>query len=356
MSVTPPPIREITLKQVFEGFVTYAGLVRARWRALVLGGLLGLLIAATLAHLTPDSYRADLTFLVDQELSSGSAVGGLLSAIGIGSGGGEVNAPKVIALARSEFIIHGVLLDTVACAGARDLLANCLIASEGLVDELDLEESGVTRIDRAKLDAGDRGHRRLLRKLYTYVVKDPGELVSCVVDDDSGIFKLSSKARDEQHALLMTELVYDRLSAFYNEEVTAGRRNTVAMLEEKTDSLARELSGAEYQLATLQDTRLALTQQRDRVRQQSLQRQLSILTLAYGEVLKNLETARFTLASSTPYFQIIDRPYDPLPLDRAKVWLWGLLGAVAGAAVAYLVVASRFYVRSVMHDDAAADR
>ena len=73
-------------------------------------------------------------------------------------------------------------------------------------------------------------------------------------------------------------------------------------------------------------------------------RKIQILSLAYGEIIRNLETAKFTLSTKTPFFQLVDEPFKPLLKMKANPIKNGIKGGALGVIIGFVLVGVvRFY-------------
>jgi uncharacterized protein involved in exopolysaccharide biosynthesis len=69
----------------------------------------------------------------------------------------------------------------------------------------------------------------------------------------------------------------------------------------------------------------------------------------YGEVLKNLEYADFTLKSSTPFIALLDNPILPLPVVQESRIMAFIIGLILGIMVGITFVLGRKIYRETMN-------
>jgi hypothetical protein len=73
-------------------------------------------------------------------------------------------------------------------------------------------------------------------------------------------------------------------------------------------------------------------------------RQKMMLATIFGEVIKNLEMAKFSLSQETPVIQVVDKSYLPLKKERpGKVKSLVLGGFLAGFLMICFLLARRWY-------------
>ena len=77
-----------------------------------------------------------------------------------------------------------------------------------------------------------------------------------------------------------------------------------------------------------------------------LQREITALTAMYGEVLKNVEVADFSLKNKMPFIQVIDTPILPITPTQISLLRKLLNGLIAGGAIGSLFVVSRYFIRN----------
>ena len=336
-------VHAVPIYAVVDTALEYARLARRWWWALVLAALAAGAIGYYVAANTPDTYRAKLTFLVNEEDGGLGAVTGLLGTFGLGGAGKAYNLNKIVALSKSDKLLRRVLLDTVALDGRDDLLANHIIEVQGLAEEWGLSPGAA--IDGPTLEEMSDTARLLLRSVSTYTTESG--VLEVGTDDETGILTIESTFRSEALSLYVTQRLYGVLASFYTAQSVSGRKATVDKLSAKADSLEAVLQSAEAQLARRTDTRLGIIGQEPRLRETRLQREIPIIAAAYGQVLTNLETSSFALSTVTPFFSTVDVPYTPLPVVKTKPILAAFGGAFAGLAIAFLVLAAAHFLAHV---------
>ena len=336
-------IHSTSLREVFVVVGDYFKLFRRRWLWLAALFVLGALLGWVLSRNDEPVYKADLTFLISEESSGG--IGSLLGQIGFGGGGAESNYDKITTLAQSQKIANAVLLDTLEIAGVTDLIANHIIHYGRLRDEWKLPADRKIEYEQDGLTPESRS---LLRQVHNWAYGNPRNFVSVKANDDTGILTLQARSVSQDLAYHGAHLTYKALSTFYTNESIGNKRASVIKLKAKVDSLRSVLSAIESEQARLRDTRLGVLQQRDRIRETQLQRELTVVGLAYGEVVKNHQTADFALSTATPYFQALDLPYTPLPKDESEPWLAALIGGVALMGIGALLFAGVYFYQQVM--------
>ena len=88
------------------------------------------------------------------------------------------------------------------------------------------------------------------------------------------------------------------------------------LLQNRADSVQRELNAALYGRAQFGDQNMGLIRQQAAVPKLKQEMRVQMLGTLYGELVKNLEFAKLTLMREEPLVQIIDQPILPLPKVR----------------------------------------
>ncbi|SEQ18241.1 hypothetical protein [Neolewinella agarilytica] len=325
-------------------------ILRFWWLILLVGAIFGGLLGYQ-ASVKSTEYPAELTFMVNESGGGGGAaeVSVILGQFGLG-GGSDSNLDKVVALAESRFIAEKMFFTKANCNGELDYIANHLMQTHGLFEEFDVEPTQEGRMfTHDSLPAFTDDQRRVFLRLHRYL-KVNGEqgvpLLAISYAKASGIFTFQATSRNEDLSIAMVESLYKNLEDYYVKQATEQQQLNVSRLSEKVDSLQQLLSSTEYQLASLQDRSAGLFQQTGRVQQGRLSREVQILTIAYGESVRRLETTRFLLNNATPVFTPVDFPLSPLsPMGSSRI-----SSAIVGALLGGILVVTFLFVRKLFAD------
>ena len=277
--------------------------------------------------------------MIDEDDGGGGGLGGAAAILGQfglgGGGGGKYNLDKIVELAKSRRIIQNALLDTIIIEGKKDLLANHLIniyqfqedwVGDSLLQGFYFTEDTIEETDLAE--------NAVMKSLQGQVIGDAGKgvegLISVGYGEDTNIFKLTCSSFNEILSISLAKKLYQELSDFYITESIEKPRQTFDLLRVRADSALLALNIAERTLARLGDRSGGILMREERLSQDRLSRNVQILTLMYGEILKNKETSEFLLKTKTPFFQIIDVPVRPIKSNRKSNMKEILIGAFFG--------------------------
>ena len=349
---------EITLKELILKLQEYWHYLWARKWYLIGVGLLMASVFVLRAYLKPITYTATLTFMVNED--EGGSLGGAAAILGqFGLGGGaasEYNLDKIVSLARSRRIVQQALFEQVEIEGQTDYLANHLIRIYEWQEEWrkDTLLQGFL-FTRDSIPVFTRTESRALQIMYGQVVGNPEEningLLSASYQEETGILSLQAKTENEELSIVLAEVLYDKLSRFYIQQSTEKQQITVANLQQRADSVEQQLKQAEYQLAQLQDNSQGFQLRRDQLQQQRLSREVQVLTILLGEVVKNLSTSEFLLKNATPFFQVVDAPLAPIKAASKSYLKQAVIGSFLGGFLLVLFFIGRKVYGEVMEGE-----
>lgn len=347
---------EITLKEVIlkiQEFILEAW--RHKWW-IVAAGLGFAAIFLVRAMLEKPTYTATLTFMVNED--EGGSMGGIATILGqfglsSGSRSGRFNMEKIMALARSRRIVQEVLFEQADLNGKHDYIANHIIdfydyhqawEKDTLLSGFYFRNDSITLFKEIE--------RKALLAIYGRMVGNPQKEVEGLMDigynEETGILSLNVKSYEEVLSIIIANKAYEKLSRYYIEKTTEQQQKTYNTLKFKVDSIQTALYQKEQQLAQFQDQSQSLLLRTDNIKQTRLNREVQMLTLMYGEAIKNLETASFLLKSSTPVFQVVDPPISPIDPVRESKLKALVLGGFLGGFVALFILLGGKIVRDTI--------
>ncbi|MEM9820151.1 MAG: hypothetical protein AAF985_03735 [Bacteroidota bacterium] len=349
---------EISLRELILQLKAMFQEVLNHWKWVVLITLLGGALLFLKAHFSTKTYPAKLTFMINQE--DGNSLGGInaiLGQFGLGGGGkGKFNLDKVLELSKSRRIIQKALFkkESIVEGKGNDFLANAIIHLYDFHEEWEDDTTGLKQFvfEHDHFDRFDRTQNRALKQIYKKVVggeKTKG-IYGTKYDDDTGIMSLTTESVNEALSLKLTHWIFEELSRFYIEKSVEKQQQTFDVVQSKVDSIYGLLSGKEYALANYRDSNLGIWTKKDALKEQQLRRDIQVLNLMYGEALKNLEIADFTLKNKTPFVQLIDRPIAPIKANKDSRLRGLILGGFLGGFFAVVWLIGRRTLRNIMQE------
>ena len=125
---------------------------------------------------------------------------------------------------------------------------------------------------------------------------------------------------------LFVEEIVHQVALFYTETKIKKAKQNVDILQKRVDSIHNQLGDLITQRASNADANLNPIFQKVKIKEQKGQIDMTALGTGYGELLKNLELAKYTLLKETPLIQIIDEPKLPLKKKTYNIFLYAILG------------------------------
>lgn len=323
--------------------------------------VLGLLFAAYQIYkysIYVPVYPATITFSVDEDEGGGqSALTGMLSQFGLGAvRPARYNFDKILELGRSRRVVQESMFSKITVDGKEDFIANHVIRiyefnspdSEGTDD-------GPFYFTHDSLPAFTRRENEVLKSLYHFIIGPPNKpelaLLSADYNEDTNIMSLTATTKDETLSIQLARKMFESLSNYYINKAIEKSLKTFKIVTAKRDSVLGELRSAEYQLANFKDRNRGMLLRTDYVSELRLQRDVTALAAMYGEVLKNVEVADFSLRNKTPFIQIIDAPIPPIQPTQLSLLRKIALGLIIGGLIGIVIVAGRKAYRDLMTDD-----
>ena len=347
---------EITLKELIQKLQEFW---REVWKHWLLIGLIILPIVAFMlfrAFTTPVTYPANLTFMVNEdEGNSIGAMAGILGSFGLGGGaGGKYNLDKILELSRSRKIVQMALFEKAKVDGVEDYFANHIIRVYKLHKEWEDDTTGLVNFlfTHDSLSLFTNPENKALQILHKKIIGDPdsrcAQLLSSSISEETGIMTMAMTTESEDLSIQFLDTLYSKLSHFYVEKSIEKQQHTYDVMKSKTDSLHRALSSTQYQLLKFQDTNRGLSLRQFEAKKVRLQTEAQVLAVAYGEALKNLELADFSLKNATPFVQVIDQPIPPIKPKRESKLKALIIGCFLGGFLGVAFVLGRKIIRDAM--------
>lgn len=336
---------EITLAELVQRIRAFSVEFRRHWVLVLLLTLPLVGFFTYKAWVRPITYTARLTFMLNEDKGS-SAIASLMGQFGGLLGGtGDYQLGKIIELSRSRRIITAAIFQEVELDGKKDWLANHIIRAQDLHRRWKKKDSSLDGFffTRGDLEQFTLQENKALIALYAEFIG--GEdidipMLHSKVDDETGIMTLNITSCHEMLSIYVLNNLYEELSGFYVFKSTERESETLAILEQKRDSVRKALYSNDYASANFDDQSYGVMMQKDRVPAKRYQRNNQILSAVYAEAIKNAELAEFALKSTTPFLSVIDVPIAPIkhdPRGRGKAIAIGLvLGLLLSAVVVLL--------------------
>jgi hypothetical protein len=308
---------EISLKELLQNAAEWFAYFKSQWKIIFLAGIIGGLLGLVYSYIKKPIYTAKLSFAIEEKSSTGlSSIAAQFGLGGIGGGdGGVFSGGNMIELLKSRFLIEKTLLSKVPINGKSDLLINRYISFNKLdqkwAEKINLANLKFTNSDRSTFSLQQDS---VLGEITASLIKNNVSIAQ--KDKKLSIINISVNSTDELFAKVFSEKLIETVTDFYIETKTKKSRGNVMLLQNRADSVQRELNAALYGRAQFGDQNMGLIRQQAAVPKLKQEMKVQMLSALYGELVKNLEFAKLTLMREEPLMQIIDQPILPLPKER----------------------------------------
>lgn len=305
-------------RSVLVFFKTFIQFLFKKWVVIFLTTFLFGLMGALYNWLQKPDYTAEMTFALED--SGGDDLGGyanLAMQLGLSIGNsssGVFKGDNLFELMKSRFILEKTLLTEANVDGVNDLLVNHYLRiikkGEGFQKKGMLPNPYFSNNPKKFTLVQDS----ILNTIQMELAKKC--LSVSRVDKKLSIISVKVRSHNQFFAVEFCEKLVNNVTTFYVETITKKQLKNVQVLERQADSIKNLMSGSINEVALANDVNVNPIMQIGRTRAQKKSIDVTVYTMAYGEVLKNLELSRISLLKETPLIQMIDKPR--LPLQNLK--------------------------------------
>jgi uncharacterized protein involved in exopolysaccharide biosynthesis len=286
------------------------------------GGILGVIYA----HFKKASYESELSFALEDSQSGMGAAFSLAAEFGLslGSGSGAFTSDNIIGIIKSRRIIEQVLLSLDTVNGKSVTMVESYLNLHGMKEGYEKDK----RLRNISFPPNfPRTQFTPLQDSILYVVYEKinnDKLKAGKKDKKSSIYEINYTDTDERFAKVFTEKLISETIAFYTELRSKKSKETLEILEARTTALRGSVNSAISSKAATQDANINTAIASAQAPLQKKQIDISVYGVAYQELYKNLELARYQYLKDIPLLQIIDRPQFPLKKNKAGRLMTGI--------------------------------
>ncbi len=320
---------EISLKELIVKIKEWVAYLKTKWKLIMAISAIGGVIGFVYASFQKPTYKAVMTFVLDDAQGGGGMSGamGLASTFGIdlggGGGGGLFTSSNILELMKSRLVIEKTLLNSVPFNN-NGKIENISLAEYYIrINELReawSKKPGFKDIQFAP--SSDRSHFSLqqdsiLQTISGSIVKN--NLTIAQKDKKVSIISIEVKTENQNFSKLFCEQLAKETSDFYIETKSKKARINVDILQKQSDSIRGELNGAIVGVASANDNVYNLNPSLNVKRTPGTRKQVDVQanTAILTQIVAQLELAKVNLRKETPLIQVIDQPI--LPLEKDKV-------------------------------------
>lgn len=317
---------EISLKELIVKIKEWGVFLKSKWKSIFIFGIIGALIGLTIALFEKPTYKAVLTFAMEEDKGSGGGLSGALglaSSFGIdlggGGGGGAFAASNLTELMKSRLLVEKVLLEPIIINGKLITLAEYYIQinelRKGWADNNLLKKiQFLPKADRSNFTLQQDS---ILQQMHKILI-DKEHLSIMQKDKKVTILSIEVTSENELFSKIFCESIAKETSDFYIETRSKKSRINVDVLQKQVDSVRIALNGAITIVANETDNVYNLNPAFNIKGAPSKKKQIDVQanTAILTNLVVQLELAKITLRKETPLIQLIDRPI--LPLQKEK--------------------------------------
>ena len=250
---------EISLKELVLKIKEWYQFLLTKWKLIVLAGIIGGLIGFSYAYRQPTTYKAVLTFALEEEKGGGgmSGLGGLASQFGFdvgGSGGGAFAGSNLIELMKSRLLVEKTLLSPIEVDGKTISIAEYYIQINKIRDAWD-ENPAFKNIQF--LPNADRAlftlqQDSILKGIFS-AVTSPTSLTIGQKDKKVSITSIEVVSSNENFSKIFCENLAKETSEYYVEIKSKKARVNVEILQHQVDSIRGQFNTSINEVANASD-------------------------------------------------------------------------------------------------------
>ena len=317
---------EISLKELLFKIKEWIAFLKSKWKIIFLAGFIGGLIGLTIVFFEKPTYKAVLTFAMEEDKGGGggglSGALGLASSFGIdlgGGGGGAFAATNLSELMKSRLIVEKVLLEPIQINGKIISLAEYYIQINELRKNWEKQTAfrSIQFLPNSDPSTFSRQQDSILKQIHESLT-DKEKLGILQKDKKVTILSIEVTSENEIFSKIFCESLARETSNFYIETKSKKSKINLDLLQKQVDSVKNALNGAITGVASEIDNVYNLNPAYNLKGAPSKRKQIDVQanTAILTNLVVQLEIAKITLRKETPLIQLIDRPI--LPLTRIK--------------------------------------
>ena len=341
---------EISLKELIQKISEWFAYLKTQWWKIAIAGMIGGALGFVYAWMQPITYTAKTTFVVE-DAKSGGGLSGLASLAGqfgvdVGGGGsGLIDGDNILFYFKSESLARQVLLsawDTHGNKSYADEFVNIYKLNKSWGRNLDL--STIKFPVKKDISSLSRTQDSLLQILIRSINKNIFSIAR--LDKKTSLIEVKVTSNFEEWSKRYCDKIVEVAVKRYLLLKTERQQKTVEKLQTRLDSINALLNKKTNASAVLQTASITmdmnpLYKTNTAVVTELTNRDKAMLNTVYGEVIKNLELAKFTLSQETPVIQIIDNSTLPLPQNVISKKLYFGLTFFIGAIFYMMILVIR---------------
>ena len=352
---------EISLKELINKIKEWGAFLKSKWLSIFISGIIGASIGLTIALFEKPTYKAILTFAMEEDKGGGGG-GGLSGALGLASsfgidlggvagGGGAFAASNLAELMKSRFLVQKVLLEPIEINGKTISLAEYYIQINKLREGWDKNPilKNIQFLPNADMSNFTLQQDSILQQIHKNLI-DVEHLSIKQKDKKVTILSIEVTSENELFSKIFCESLAKETSEFYIETKSTKAKINVNLLQNQVDSVRAALNNAITGVANEADNVYNLNPALNIKGAPSKKKQIDVQanTAVFTSIVVQLELAKITLRKETPLIQLIDRPILPLKKEKfGKLKSIKLGGFLAAFLYILFLIFGRLYRKMV---------
>jgi hypothetical protein len=348
---------EISLKELILKMKDWAIFLKSKWKIIILTGIIGGIVGLTIAINDKTTYKAVLTFAMEEEKAGGGFGGaaGLASSFGIdlggGGGGGAFAASNLAELMKSRLLVEKVLLKPIVIEGKSISLAEYYIQINGLRNGWDKipKLKSIQFLPNANISSFSRQQDSILERIHQdLIVKE--KLKIDQKDKKVSILSIEVISENEIFSKIFCESLAAETSDFYIETKSKKAKINVDVLQRQVDSVKNALNINISAVSTEIDNVYNLNPAFNIKSTPSKQKQIDVQsnTAILTNLVVQLELAKIALRKETPLIQLIDPPILPLEKIKLRKFRTLIIGSFISGLISILYLSIEILIKKIL--------
>ena len=210
---------------------------------------------------------------------------------------------------------------------------------KGIFTKEEPEEESISSDDENQVDAHNALKPINIPKDEEALIQAIGSSVSLDIDKKEGYMTLTVRGSEPlqtaELALKAQQLLQSEVTRFRTEKAQA----QLEYVQARYDEIKEETESYQFQLATLKDKSKQITSARSALEKERLQQKYTISSTIFGEMAKQLETAKMQVKKDTPVLAVVQPvtvPHKPSNSRSRTLILWIFFGILIGGGIVFV--------------------
>ncbi|MCC6515934.1 MAG: hypothetical protein IT275_06220 [Chitinophagales bacterium] len=338
---------DIRLVDVLESFRSYLIYLLKKWYISIVGVVALTAGGYYFAKLSAPQYVANISFNALD--SRASAMGGLMSMMGVSFAGGSSN-DVLTGIFTSRNIFLNSMIEDVEINGKKDKMANFYFHAlkyddgfekDSVLKDFKFSANSVEEISKTEMD------------FFGMMYDDYFDgLLTAEYDVMSGVIRAELETPDYEVSRTLGSVLLKKTTEFYQARQLENATTTFKSTSKRLDSISGEIAYRQRLIAQSQDQNIFNRKRVETVDQQKIMQELAVLGALYNDASSSKENAKVGLTPASNIVRVIDDPmFSTAPKRKSK-----LLFAAVGFAVSILLIILPLIMQKAINDGREEDK